>query len=266
MAKEKNIESIRELTNEQRADLEDMYEEDLAPSVASQRSGIPIKIAADYKKAFKARQRAQEHTTTTTSAPSLTPQSSEGAGALLSRMRQQELEDMQIDELRDAQSHRRQTRHLQIRQTRLDQRQQEIDLRRQERELDTDYEVEDITPDAPEGDMDEDFDEDEGEDDLLEEFDKKPLKTALKFFDVLKSRQATTQTTPTKEAPQVRTLTDQEIDAELRSAPQQAIREAKAMIGTDKEPMLHAGLKHKYQLADSDVARVIARMKEYTPK
>lgn len=265
MTKEKNIESIRELTNEQRADLEDAYENDVAPSIAAQRFDIPIKIAADYKKAFKARQRASEQTTHTTPASSLSPQTSEGAGALLSRMRQQELEDMQIDELRDAQSHRRQTRHLQIRQTRLDQRQQEIDLRRQERELDTDYEVEDIAPDAPEGDMDEDFDEDDGDDDLLEEFDKKPLKTALKFFDVLKSRQATAQT-PTKETPPMRTLTDQEIDAELRSAPQQAIREAKAMIGTDKEPMLHAGLKHKYQLADSDVARVIARMKEYTPK
>lgn len=254
MVKSTIIASIRELTMEQRADLDDMYEENATPSQASARLDIPLQICANYKKAYKVRIENENPTSASSNLTTTTSPRVDDADALLNKLNADVLAGIRRSQLEDEISFQRQKRRLELRQIRLDQRQQEVDIKRQELDI-YDQPLEEPL-EATESDENE---EDDSPLDTMERFEDDPLGAALGFVDKLIARKGTQNNQTVITMPN--NMTDEQIDAEISKANPTELVNIKSAIGSQWEPKIREGIKAKYGLDDAGVERVIQRLK-----
>jgi len=241
----KTIQSVRDLSREQREDIEAMFDSGLLPSQIAKENDIPLLVIANLRREWN-----RDRKFMAPAPASQTPSTSELTAAqvqIQTQIAEMKMR-MQLEEMRDELDAQKQKRRLDIEQRRLD-------LRRQRLEMREDY-----------GDgFDDEPDEEEPEaivpnsDPENYDFENNPIGAAMKFINELKNKPPKqTVTAPTVDV--TKTLTKEQILEELKNASPTEITQLKAA----PDALIEQGLRQRYPgITPENIKSVIAEIRHY---
>lgn len=234
------ITGLRDLSPEQREDIEAMCDEGMMPSQIGRRLGIPTQVVADARRAWRRQKELDEKTTAPTSVAPTMPTSAV-LGDLMA-MTQQQLQttllQAQIDAMLEQNRHRKEANKLEERERRLEIAEREATFR------------DEFTPAQPANDTISDYD-----------FENNPLGAAAQFMKDLKQandtpRDAIGSPQTNDVAQTAKELTEEDIAAFAAKQPPEIIGKAIAAVDTPYQSELEAVLV-KNGVSHNNVPRVV---------
>lgn len=250
----RDISSLSDLTQDERIDLELLFEDGLLPTEAARRMQVPVLVT---RNAHRSWQRNKEIQASKAATPENVAQATSASSALqdvrmmLKEQIEKELLQAQLDDLRENARHRREMHKL-------DEEEKRLTLRERRRELQEDYGEGDEQEEAP----------------TLDDFERDPVGTGMKFIkelrnmppkntqnikpspDAIRSPQSDSMPEPSKE------LSEAEIDAYIDSQPAMVRNAAVKMAGSKDEPELRRIIQDKQPgISNDDLDKIIERLK-----